>query len=232
MPEVLIINDTESKSMLLEEALGEDFHCTCVKSLNEAEKILKNIHFDGILVNLYLKNGAYEGVSGLNFLQDQKKSSNQAPIFIISDKVNQQDKISAFSLGATDFINTPIDPMELRVRVESKIQKNTENTTKYDTTVFEKGPLKLDRDSQTLALGEMKVKLTGLEFRLLLKLVKNSEKPLSRSLLTRELGLASKNHESRKVDAHISNLRKKLGPHGRLIGSVYGRGYVFRSNFL
>ena len=232
MPEVLIINDTESKSMLLEEALGEAFHCTCVKSLIEAEKILKNIHFDGILINLYLKNGSAAGVSGLNFLQDQKKASNKAPIFVISDQVNQEDKISAFSLGATDFINTPIDPLELRVRVESKIQKNSEDLRGSEPHIFEKGPLKLNRDDQTFTLGDMKIKLTSLEFRLVLKLAKNPEKPLSRGLLTRELGLESENQDSRKVDAHISNLRKKLGPHGRLIGSVYGRGYVFRSNFL
>lgn len=237
MPEVLIINDTESKSMLLEEALGENFHCTRVKSLTDAEKILKNIHFDGILVNLHLKDSSSPlGVSGLNFLQDQKNITKKTPVFVISDKENQQenqaDKISAFSLGATDFINMPMDPVELRVRVASRIQKNSYDKAESDSPVFEKGPLKLNQDDQVLILNDFKIKLTGLEFRLMLKLAKNAEKPLSRELLTRELGLETQNQESRKVDAHVSNLRKKLGVHGRLIGSVYGRGYVFRSNFL
>lgn len=217
MAEVLILNPDPVESKKIESSLGADCNCTLVKSSKEAQSLLKNIHFDAAMIDMSAK-------SLLDSIGDLK-----TPFLLTSTKSSPELRIEAFSLGALDFIELPIRPDELRLRLKSKIEFHSKKQT---PEAFKTGPIKANLEQQSIQIHKTELNLTLIEFQILLFLLKNPSRVISRQELCKELKLKVECKNSRKVDAHISNLRKKLGSFDRILGSVYGKGYVFRENFL
>lgn len=217
MAEVLIINPNSEITDKIQKALGERFHCTSVQNSNEAKTLLESIHFDALFLDF--KDGL-----GFNLFKGQK-----APVFVISDQSTSSDRVLAFSLGATDFIEFPFHPNELKARVASKLRQKPQTIVQGK---YQKGSITANYENHVIQINEHVTNLTHVEFQIFMKLFKNPGRPMSREEIFENMDLKGVDKGSRKVDAHVSNLRRKLGPYDRILGSVYGRGYVFRENFL
>ena len=216
MTEVLIVNSNSDITKKIQRALGNSFHCTSVQSTEEAKTLLKNIHFNALILD-------FKECIGSDLFKDQK-----IPVFVVSNKNSSSDRILALSLGILDFIDIPFHPDELKARISVKLKY----INQAKQSVFRRGSITADYETHVLKIKEHVTGLTHIEFKVFMKLFKNPGRPVTRKEISEGINIKGVDKGSRKVDAHISNLRRKLGHYDRVIGSVYGRGYIFRENFL
>jgi len=217
MTEVLILNPNTTESDKIENSLGEEYHCTFATTTSEAKSLIRSIHFDAIIIDSKVTN---------NY---QALRTDKTRVFITANKSTSDERAYAISKGATDFIDISLKPVEIKAIIQSKIRSQNNESMKL---TYKNGPLSADYEKQTLKIEGEQINLTQIEFKILLRLLKSPDKPISREELCKSLNLKGQAKGSRKVDAHISNLRRKLGLYDRILGSVYGQGYVFRENFL
>jgi DNA-binding response OmpR family regulator len=151
------------------------------------------------------------------------------PVIFLTGHGELANKLTAFSLGADDYLVKPIQPLELKARVEAKLRKLEIKADQENFIV--RGPIRLKLDSQRVEIARdgvfQEVKLTPREFKLLLCLAKNEERVLTRDQILNTVWGTGSEVLDRTVDAHVSALRKKLGPAAGCIESVLVTGYRF-----
>jgi DNA-binding response OmpR family regulator len=152
------------------------------------------------------------------------------PVIFLTGHAELPNKLTAFSLGAEDYLVKPVLPLELRARVEARLRK-LEAKADQENLIL-RGPVRLKLDAQRAEIasegGSFKeLKLTPREFKLLLFLARNEERVLTRDQILDAVWGTGSDVMDRTVDAHVSALRKKLGPAASCIESVLGTGYRF-----
>ncbi len=224
MANILAVEDCEETQPLLTRALDRHHKLEIVDTAKSAQHSLDNKEYDLILLDLNLPDG--NGFDVLNYLQD-KTPNTQTPVIILSAREETEDKVRGFTLGAEDYVTKPFVANELLARIQTRLKN------KNKSTVFERDLLKLEPsyqkvfkvvDNQNVDLG-----LTPIEFKILFTLISSPGKPINRNDLINKVWSSDQASDSRGIDAHISNLRKKLGsPHSRYIQAIYKVGYVYR----
>jgi two-component system, OmpR family, response regulator AdeR len=147
------------------------------------------------------------------------------PVIILTAKGNQEDRLRGFELGADDYVVKPFWPKELVARVDAVLRRSSHTST---TELRGVNGLRLHLDSRTAWLSEQVLELRPVEFDLLVLLVRTPDKVFSRSALLAAISKPDSDTLERTVDAHITNLRRKLGA-GHGIGTVHGLGYRYAS---
>ncbi len=167
------------------------------------------------------------GMDGLDVARAMRKESS-VPIIMLTARVEEADRLIGLELGADDYILKPFSPREVVARVRAVLRRVEGETT--PTQVLHAGELTLDLDKHSVRLGDRSIELTPTEFDLLAILMQNPGRAMTRmQLLDRVQGQAYEGYE-RTVDAHIKNLRQKIGddPQSpRYILTVFGVGYKF-----
>lgn len=224
MNQILIIDNNKDSQLNTQKALGDEQNYYCVNNLKEAYLKLEKETFDAIILDPKLQNE-----SGFDLFLKLKDFSlnSEVPIIIITEDDNIAELAHAFTLGAEDYIQRPFNPLEFRARVEARITKYRRKTNflKINGLVIEPNFQKVFKEG---AKDKKDLDLTPIEFKILFALIQSKGKPLKRADLTEMLWDKDHQFDSRGIDAHISNLRKKLGTHSKMIASVYGIGYAFR----
>lgn len=179
--------------------------------------------FDLILLDISLPDG-----NGLKILPDLKNSfhGRNVPIIILSSDTDVVTKVAAFGIGADDYVSKPPDSSELRARIEARLR----STQVENSSTLQIGDLVLDSDSLRVELllaatGPQSLELTPSEFKLLKLLGNKPGRVYTRDQLIDQVWGVGKHLTSRTVDAHISNLRKKLSQSSVKIETVTGAGY-------
>ena len=183
--------------------------------------------FSLIVIDIGLPDGdGFELFKQLRNLPNNKKT----PVIFLTGDEDVNSKISAFSLGADDYIVKPFNTLELRARVERRLKKHMEDALNGDHITA--GPLVLEVSSQRLKIQGKKgyVSLTPREFKILLLLVKNPERIFTREFILNKIWGRDVFVTDRTVDAHICYLRKKLNKFSTYVQSVPGEGYRFNPN--
>lgn len=148
------------------------------------------------------------------------------PIIMLTAKSSEFDKVSALDQGADDYITKPFGVMELVARVKAVLRRSkSEAALSGDGGVLSEGELSVYPDKHTVTVGESDVILTYKEFELLLLLMKNRGKVLTRDRILSSVWGYEFDGENRTVDVHIRSLRTKLLDCGALIETVRGVGY-------
>ncbi len=150
-------------------------------------------------------------------------------IIIHSGRIEIEEKLMGFSLGADDYAPKPCDPRELRARIDRQLQKRSVEVT--SARRFQAGPFSGDLAKQSMSYqldgSSVEIRLSTLEFRLIHFFMTHVDHVLGREQILNEVWGDSRNVGDRSVDAMISKLRLKLGPYGTVIQSVHGAGYRF-----
>ena len=223
MAKLLCIEDSKEFQVLIAKALSGydiDFADTIDSSRSALDK---NKFYDLVLLDLGLPDG-----DGTRFLSEMRLSDSlkNLPVFIISSDSNVLSKITAFSLGADDYICKPFHPMELKARVEAKIRQIKRNVEQQD--IISVGKLTLNLTKMHVLLNDAtktRLDLTPIEFKMLSIFVRRPETIFSRNQLIDEIWGNSVYITDRTVDAHISHLRKKILASDLHISTVTGEGY-------
>ena len=154
--------------------------------------------------------------------------SRNAPIIILTAKVEESDKVVGLELGADDYVTKPFGVQELIARVRAVLRRTGKHGREPE--ILRSGEISLDRTGRTVSVGEAPVSLTRSEFDLLETFMLSPGRAFSRlDLLESVSGGAYEGYE-RTIDVHIRNLRTKIEPvpgEPRYIQTVYGMGYRF-----
>ncbi len=166
-------------------------------------------------------------MGGLDFIRQFTRESD-APIIILTAKVEESDKVVGLELGADDYVTKPFGVQELIARVRAVLRRTGKHGR--ESEILRSGEISLDRTGRTVTVGEAPVSLTRSEFDLLETFMLSPGRAFSRlDLLESVSGGAYEGYE-RTIDVHIRNLRTKIEPvpgEPRYIQTVYGMGYRF-----
>jgi two-component system alkaline phosphatase synthesis response regulator PhoP len=175
------------------------------------------------------------GVDGWEITRRLRKSSDPAianvHILMLTARVEEADRVDGLRLGADDYVVKPFSPRELTARVQAALRRLERLPAAVAAQTLAVEDLRLDPTYRTATLSGQEVALTAVEFDLLYTLMRQPGRPFTRDeLLSVVQGESDAGAYERTIDAHIKNLRQKLGGsgrHSRFIETVHGVGYRF-----
>jgi DNA-binding response OmpR family regulator len=219
MQKILCVEDSPETLMVLEATLGKS-RLTVATSVREAYDFLTEQEFALVLLDIELPDG-----TGFEVMASLAERLRGTPIIILTGKRDFASKVSAFTLGADDFVMKPFDPRELKLRVDAKLKKAADASDEKGS--IRVGPVVCQLQEQRLFLNGNKkpVDLTSLEVRIFHLLAQAPNKIFSRAEILDRVWGDSFSVTERAVDVHISNLRKKLDGSGVNVEAVIGTGY-------
>jgi DNA-binding response OmpR family regulator len=159
-------------------------------------------------------------VDGLDVCHVLRQEVGHVPIIMLSARSTEADKLGGLETGADDYVTKPFSPAELVARVKAVLRRVEPGGS---AAVVRLGDLEVDGTRREVRVRGQVVHVTPREFRILLVLAREAERPLSRAeLVERAFGFEYEGLE-RTVDAHVANLRKKIG--SGFVVTVPGVGY-------
>jgi len=176
--------------------------------------------FDFVILDLNLPD-----LDGLTICRElRREPQTQAiPILMLTARGSEHDRITGLELGADDYLTKPFSMRELVARVAAVWRRARVDVS--PNAGYEDGELKIDEKSFRVYRHGKEIKLAKKEFELLCLLVRNRSAVISRDRILSEIWHMSDEVETRTVDAHIRNLRKKIG--SERIATVVGFGYRY-----
>lgn len=222
---LLLIEDEKELALSIQKYLtGKDFVCEWVDDAKKAIDKISIYDYDCILLDLMLPDG--NGFEILKELKDQNKTEG---IIIISAKESLETRIEGFNLGADDYLTKPFHLSELLVRVQALIRRKNFK----GSNIVSFNEIHIDILSKAVKVNHNKIDITKKEIDLLLYLIGNENRVLSKSAIAEHLSgdMADMLDNHDFVYAHIKNLKKKLNDAGSgdYIKSVYGLGYKWKN---
>ena len=170
------------------------------------------------------------GIDGYHVLSTLRDRGVQAPVLILSARAEEIDKVRGFRAGADDYVTKPFGVMELLLRVQALLRRSGRDGAAATRHVWRFADVEVDAEHRTVKRGGEDVAITPRAFELLLALLTNADRVLSRHELLRSVWGYDSSVTTRTVDAHIAELRRKLEPgdEPRHILTVHRVGYRFR----
>lgn len=223
---LLIIEDEfELAASMIAYLRQENYTCDLASDYKEALIRTEGFNYECIILDITLPGG-----SGLQLLQDLKKSQKNDGVIIISARNSVDDRIYGLKLGADDYLVKPFHLSELAARVEAIIRRKM-----YDgNNIISFQEIFIDTKANEVSVYNKPVELTGKEYQLLLYLISNKGKVIPKHALMDHLWVEEMGYGERFdfIYTHIKNLRKKLQQGGckDYIKSVYGIGYKLTDN--
>lgn len=150
------------------------------------------------------------GLDGFELLATLRKEGFDSPVLILSARDGEADKVRGFRMDATQYVTKPFGLLELLERVRSilRLQAGTPSATARERITF--GRTVVDLRARTVHQGDEEISLTPKAFELLLALVRNEGRVMSRQDLLRDVWGHRATVVTRTVDSHVSELRTKL----------------------
>jgi len=223
---VLIVDD-EPKIVEAVAAYLENSGYTAITA-SDGEKALllvEKMNPDLVVLDLMLPK-----ISGEEVCKAIRKIS-RIPIIMLTAKIDEDDKINGFNIGADDYVTKPFSPRELMARINSLLRRSDEGVSPlFDKMSWNNNDLEVDLVSYTVRkLGEI-VNLTPNEFKLLCAMIKYPKKTFTREELIEVAFGVNYEGFDRTIDSHIKNLRSKIEDDTAnpcYIVTVRGIGYKF-----
>ncbi len=224
---ILIIEDEQEIAQSIKNYFKSNgIQCETAGSYALAHTKIANYDYDCILLDLMLPDG-----DGFDILRELKSKNKTDGVIIISAKENLDTRIEGFNLGADDFLTKPFHLSELLVRMQALIRRK--NFQGSNCIVFNE--ISIDILSKTVTVNNKKPDLTKKEIDLLLFLIGNNTKVLSKSAIAEHLSgdMADMLDNHDFIYAHIKNLKKKLhiAGSGDYIKTIYGLGYKWENEY-
>ena len=178
--------------------------------------------------NLVLLDQMLPDIDGLGVLKKIRSMDACAdmPVIMVTAKSEEIDKIIGLELGADDYVTKPFSVRELVARVKAHLRRAKKSDVSVPP-IQQLKSLRIDASSYKAYINEKEIKLTLKEFELLSMLMANKSQVLTRDAILNKIWGYEYFGETRTVDVHITNLRKKIGEYGGRIETVRGVGYRF-----
>ncbi|EKT4522875.1 response regulator transcription factor [Pseudomonas juntendi] len=223
MSELLLIDDDQELCELLASWLSQEgFTVRACHDGQSARQALAAQAPSAVVLDVMLPDG-----SGLELLKQLRTEHAELPVLMLSARGEPLDRILGLELGADDYLAKPCDPRELTARLRAVLRRSHPAAS---SSQLEVGDLTFSPARGVASIDEREMSLTLSESRILEALLRQPGEPLDKQELA-QLALGRKlTLYDRSLDMHVSNLRKKIGPHpdGRpRIVALRSRGYYY-----
>ena len=219
---VLVVDDERKIRDLVRAYLERDGYAVLLADSGQmALQVAARVRPDLVVLDLMLPDLAGEEVAR------SLRAISEVPIVMLTAKATEEDRVAGLRMGADDYLVKPFSPRELAARVEAVLRRACGGAA--DTRLsLDRGRLVIDREAREVCLDGETLSLTRSEFDLVHALATRPGRVWSRyELVTRVQGYDYEGYE-RTIDAHVKNLRRKLGEdprHPRYVLTVPGVGY-------
>ena len=221
MTDILIIEDNKELADLLCDFLRAENYTVSVAETGEKA------------LSLYEKYGArlvvldimLPGIDGFAVCKKIRKESN-TPILIVSAKTEKEDKLNGFVLGADDYIEKPYDIDIMLAKIAGIFKR------RYALDEVICGDIKINKVRRTVCKNDVQIEMTAKEFDLLVLLIENMGKTLTKEYLFNQIWGSDSFSEQQTLTVHIKWLRQKIEDdpkNPKHIQTVWGVGYKYES---
>lgn len=211
---LLVEDDEELGQQILDSLQADGFTADWIKDGDEAMRAPLD-PYAMVVLDLMLP-----GAHGLDVLR-RLRTQDDLPVLILSARNETADKVRALELGADDYMTKPFWPEELRARIHARLRRPSLERE----GAIHVGDLEIDLDGRRVIVSGKTVDLTRVEFDLLASLARRKGKAVTRGWLVDQILDPDREGGARTLDVHVSRLRKKLGPAGNQLATVWGVGY-------
>ena len=226
MQTILVCDDDKEIVDAIEIYLtGEGFHILKAYDGYDALKILETEHADLMIIDVMMP-----GLDGIRTTLKVRETSS-IPIIILSAKSEDSDKILGLNIGADDYLSKPFNPLELVARVKSQLRRYTQlgNLSQgSNENVYKCGGLTINDDTKEVFVDDEPIKLTPIEYNILLLLTKNAGKVFSIDEIYKQIWNEEAIGADNTVAVHIRHIREKIEINPReprYLKVVWGVGY-------
>lgn len=216
---ILVVDDKANIREMLKDYLSEQGYR--VMTAENGQDALFSARYEK--PDLVLLDVMMPRMDGFQFLPAFRRESN-APVILLTAKLEEQDKVIGLELGADDYITKPFAMRELLARVRAQLRRA--GIAPMAGTLLRVGELRLDKDKREVRVGERVVNLTPTEFDLLARMMESPGRVFTRAQLLDGLNAAAM--MERTVDVHVRNLRAKIEndpANPRYIETIFSVGY-------
>src|SRR5690554_6861018 len=217
---VLVVDDEEDVVEVVSHFLEQEGY-RVIRAYDGEEAIEKaSPEIDLIILDIMLP-----GLDGYQVCERlrSRAETELIPIIFLSAKIEEEDQVKGLMMGGDDYLTKPVSPQVVLAHVRAVLRRAGVEESRTiqvdDLTIYE--------DEYRAALDDKDLGLTLTEFELLRYLVRHPRKAFTRQQLLETIWKDAMMVTERTVDAHIKNLREKLGPFAQHIQTVRGVGYRF-----
>lgn len=222
MKTIMIVEDEARLREILRDYFEEEGF-SVVEAGNGREAIEK---FDKQKIDLILLDLMMPEMDGMTFCKRIRRTS-EVPIIIITAKSEDEDKILGFELGADEYVTKPFSPKVLVARTKALLKRMYPAAPKEEGALVA-GIITVNRLSYEVRVSEVEVPtLSPKEYELLIYLMTNRNKVLSREAILDAVWGMDYFGDLRTIDTHIKKLRVKLGKGAKYIKTIIRVGYMF-----
>ena len=225
MAEILVCDDDKDIVEAIEIYLTQEGH-HILKAYDgeQAIRVLKNNPVDLLIIDVMMPK--LDGIRATLKIREK----NALPIIILSAKSEDADKILGLNVAADDYVTKPFNPLELVARVKSQLRRYTQLGAAAEKrgNIYETGGLMIDDDRKEVTVDGEIVKLTPIEYRILLLLVKNQGRVFSTNQIYESIWEEEAIAADNTVAVHIRHIREKIEinpKEPRYLKVVWGLGY-------
>lgn len=181
--------------------------------------------FDLVLLDLMLP-----GADGWHVIRQAREWAPRLPIIVVTARTNEHDRVEVLALGADDVMGKPFSMRELLARITAALRRTAVENARSERLPVQEGELTVDPSRMSVIVAGQPADLTPLEFKLLMTLVEERERAVSRDEIFRRVWGAERAHGDRSVDVLVRRLRRKVDEVGgayTYIQTLHGVGYRF-----
>ena len=218
MARICIVEDDLHIAQMIEATLTMmNYDCVRCEDGKQAVETILNNRFDLILLDIMLPE-----LDGFGVLE--KSRSREIPVIFLTAMGSVSDKVRGLRLGAEDYIVKPFEAMELLARIEVVLRRFHTD----ESSILQYDEIQVDIQRHTVTKDGEEVTLTPKQFDVLVFLMKHVDLAVSRDQLLSAVWGYEFEGESRTVDIHVQQVRKKMGLQGRLV-TISKLGYRLES---
>ncbi len=217
---LLVIEDNAKMAELLHRGLTENGHVVSVCSHGaDGQRFAETGAFDAIVLDVGLPDR-----DGMRVCEELRQRGIATPVLMLTAMSGTANKVKGFSAGADDYLTKPFDFDELMARLKALHRRHNPAVS----AVIKHADLQVDLARRTAKRGGRSLKLSRREFDLLVVLVRNPHRVLSREVIGSAVWNQTYDSRSNVVDVYVCALRRKVNQEGErtLIQTVVNSGYV------
>jgi two-component system OmpR family response regulator len=226
---VLVIEDDDKIQTFVSKGLRQDGHTVDTATSGSEGLVLWEAHrYDAIVLDIMLPER-----SGLSILKHMRNTNDQTPVLVLSAKSAVDDRVTGLECGADDYMTKPFSFSELAARLNAITRRTQTALPKgKSATLLIVSDVTLDLLRRSVIRSNKKIELQPREFALLELLMRNPNRPLTKTLILERIWDYSFDPQTNIVDVLVCRLRNKLdaGFDKKLIQTLRGVGYVFRDS--
>jgi DNA-binding response OmpR family regulator len=216
---ILVVDDEEAIAEAVRARLeNEGYRVLVAHDGPQALAVAAEEHPQLVVLDLMLP-----GMDGLEVCSELQRD-RWVPVLMLTARTEESDKIAGFAVGADDYLTKPFNPRELVARVKSVLRRSAPERRRDVEEELQHGDLVINAGRREVKVGDQEIQLAPKEFDLLWELLDHKGLVLTRDQLLERVWGYTFAGDTRTVDVHVRQLRRKLGDASPIV-TVWGVGY-------